>query len=145
MVLHVRQLFFTPDGWPVASPQRYAGAGGEEVSEKEISGEWELIRISESAYERQLEAGQIMWGEGALHEEEWNRSFHVYLNSDGSTDNNGSWRFEKKNQTLTLTIGGETIANVTLFHGQDWENQKYTLLLTGLDDNGRSVWGKRIK
>ncbi len=25
MDLHVRRILFTPDGWPVVSPQRYAG------------------------------------------------------------------------------------------------------------------------
>ena len=145
MVLHVRQLFFTPDGWPVASPQRYVEGIGEVVSEKKIAGEWEMIRIRESVYERELEAGQILWGEGELHEKEWNKSFHINLNSDGSTSNNGSWSFEGQNQTLTLTIGEENIRNLYLFFGQDWENQTQTLLFTGLDDKGRSVWGKRTK
>lgn len=145
MVLHVRQLFFTPDGWPVASPQRYAKGNGEVVSEKKIAGEWEMIRIREPVYERELEAGQILWGEGELHEKEWNKSFHINLNSDGSTSNNGSWSFEGQNQTLTLTIGEENIRNLYLFFGQDWENQTQTLLFTGIDDKGRSVWGKRTK
>ncbi|MDR0658194.1 MAG: hypothetical protein LBG18_04580, partial [Mediterranea sp.] len=32
-----------------------------------------------------------------------------------------------------------------IFAGQDWENEKETILFTGLDRNGRSVWGKKIK
>ena len=145
MVLHVRELFFTPDGWPVVSPQRYAGDDAREVSAKDIAGEWELIRIRESTYERQLEAGQILWGEGSLKEEEWNESFLLNLNTEGSTSDNGSWSFIKKNQTMTLTIGEETFRNLYIFAGHDWENQTRTILLTGLDDEGRSVWGKRIK
>ena len=145
MVLHVRELFFTPDGWPVVSPQRYAGDDAREVSAKDIAGEWELIRIRESTYERQLEAGQILWGEGSLKEEEWNESFLLNLNTEGSTSDNGSWSFIKKNQTMSLTIGEETFRNLYIFAGHDWENQTRTILLTGLDDEGRSVWGKRIK
>lgn len=145
MVLHVRELLFTPDGWPVVSPQRYAGDDAREVSAKDIAGEWELIRIRESTYERQLEAGQILWGEGSLKEEEWNESFLLNLNTEGSTSDNGSWSFIKKNQTMTLTIGEETFRNLYIFAGHDWENQTRTILLTGLDDEGRSVWGKRIK
>ena len=56
MVLHVREIFFNPDGWPVVSPQRYAGDVKRQVSEKEIVGDWELIRIKEPVLERQLEA-----------------------------------------------------------------------------------------
>ena len=145
MVLHVRELLFTPDGWPVVSPQRYAGDDAREVSAKDIAGEWELIRIRESTYERQLEAGQILWGEGSLKEEEWNESFLLNLNTEGSTSDNGSWSFIKKNQTMSLTIGEETFRNLYIFAGHDWENQTRTILLTGLDDEGRSVWGKRIK
>lgn len=145
MVLHLRELFFTPDGWPVVSPQRYAGEAERVVSKQDITGEWELIRIRESTYERQLEAGQILWGEGSLKEEEWNDSFHLYLNADGTTSDNGTWNFTKKNQTISLSLGKDTIRNLYIFAGQDWENQKHTLLLTGLDDEGRSVWGKRTK
>jgi arabinan endo-1,5-alpha-L-arabinosidase len=129
----------------VVSPQRYAGDDAREVSAKDIAGEWELIRIRESTYERQLEAGQILWGEGSLKEEEWNESFLLNLNTEGSTSDNGSWSFIKKNQTMTLTIGEETFRNLYIFAGHDWENQTRTILLTGLDDEGRSVWGKRIK
>lgn len=145
MVLHLRELFFTPDGWPVVSPQRYAGDAERVVSTQDVAGEWELIRIRESTYDRQLAAGQILWGEGSLKEEEWNNSFHLNLNADGTTGDNGSWTFAKKNQTLSLSLGRDTIRNLFIFTGQDWENQKHTLLFTGLDDEGRSVWGKRIK
>ena len=112
MVLHIRELFFTPDGWPVVSPQRYAGDAGQKISQQQIAGEWELIRIRESVYERQLEKGQIMWGEGSLKKEEWNYSFHLNLKSDGTTSDNGSWSYKKKNQTKSLNLGKKTIRNL---------------------------------
>ena len=144
MVLHVRELFFTPDGWPVVSPQRYAGDDLRDVSAEDIAGEWELIRIRESKYERQLEAGQILWGEGSLEKEELNASFPLILNADGSTDK-GTWSFTEKDQTMTLTSDNETFRNLFIFAGHDWEKQTRTILFTGLDDEGRSVWGKRTK
>jgi arabinan endo-1,5-alpha-L-arabinosidase len=145
MVLHLRELFFTPDGWPVVSPQRYAGDERRIVSEKEIAGDWEIIRIRESTHERQLEAGQIMWGKDSLENEEWNSSYPLRLHSDGTTSDHGSWSFNQKNQTMTFTVDKETIRNLYIFAGHDWEKQTRTILLTGLDDEGRSVWGKRIK
>ena len=145
MVLHVREVFFNPDGWPVVSPQRYAGDVKRQVSEKEIVGDWELIRIKEPVLERQLEAGQILWGEGDLQKEEWNFSFTLNMNADKTTSNNGTWNFTEKEQLMSLTLGEETFNNLHVFTGHDWENQTSTILLTGLDDEGRTVWGKRIK
>src|SRR5690606_3426579 len=110
-----------------------------------IAGEWEMIRIRESVYDRQLEAGQIMWGEGSLKKEEWNDSFPVHLNDNGTTSDNGSWSFSKKDQMMTLTLRNKAFRNLHIFEGQDWENQTRTILLTGLDEDGRSVWGKKIK
>jgi len=145
MVLHIRELFFTPEGWPVVSPQRYAGDEKRKISEKEIAGNWELVRISEPEYERQLEAGQILWGEGRLKEEEWNCPFLLQLNADGSAGDHDSWSFNEKEQSLMLTMEGETIRDIHIFAGHDWENQVRTILFTGLDDRGRSIWGKRVK
>jgi len=34
---------------------------------------------------------------------------------------------------------------LVVFNGHDWENETRTLLFTGIDENGCSVWGKRIK
>ncbi|MFA7141425.1 MAG: hypothetical protein WC126_10570 [Proteiniphilum sp.] len=44
-----------------------------------------------------------------------------------------------------MALSFSNTCNLYLFFGQDWENQNQTLLFTGLDDKGRSVWGKRTK
>ncbi|MCR1860088.1 hypothetical protein NSB23_24020, partial [Phocaeicola vulgatus] len=38
----------------------------------------------------------------------------------------------------------EDINNLIIFAGHDWENETETILFTGLDAQGHSVWGKRI-
>ena len=157
MVLHIRQLFFTPEGWPVASPERYAGTASRQFSKEDLVGEWEIIRVQEPAYERQLEAGQILWGEGELKEKEWNLSTRMTLAKDGTckgqmTDNewnivqmNGKWSFLTEKHLLMVDLNSEKIENLVIFAGHDWENETETILFTGLDSRGRSVWGKRIK
>ena len=145
MVLHMREMFFNSDGWPVVSPERYAATKPRRFTSKDISGEWEIMRIVEPLHERQLEAGQILWGEGDLNDKEWNRSFKLTLLENGSIGDNGKWSFAAKNQTLKLTINSEDINELIIFAGQDWENETETILFTGLDGRGRSVWGKRIK
>ena len=58
----------------MVSPERYTGCVSRKFSAEDMAGEWEVIRIQEPAYERRLQAGQILWEEGQLKEEEWNVS-----------------------------------------------------------------------
>lgn len=146
MDLHVRQVFFTKDGWPVVSPQRYAGSEERSFKNSDLVGEWEIVRVQEPLYERQLEAGQILWGEGELKDKEWNLSEPLHLNVENTLgDNKGTWNFNDDNQTLQLVLGEESINDLIIFAGHDWENETETVLFTGLDSRGRSVWGKRVK
>lgn len=111
-----------------------------------LAGEWEVIRVQEPLYERQLEAGQILWGEGELQDEEWNMSRLLHLEKDGKLgENKGTWDFADVKQSLRLTFDGEDIKDLIVFAGHDWENETETVLFTGLDSRGRSVWGKRTK
>lgn len=142
MVLHLRQLFVTPDGWPVVSPERFAGVKPRNFNSADLCGEWEIIRVTEPRVERNLEAGQILWGEGDLREGEGNRSFIHQLTEK---ENGKTWNFDSANQILSLTIGGEKISGLMIHPGHDWERETDTVLFTGLDASGRTVWGKRVK
>lgn len=145
MVLHLRQVFMTPAGWPVVSPERYAGVEQRKFESSDLCGDWEIIRVMEPRVERSLEAGQILWGEGDLREGEGNRSFDLALSGNGKTSKSEAWNFNPETQTLSLTIDGETISDLIIHAGHDWERETDTVLFTGLDSNGRSVWGKRIR
>ena len=109
-----------------------------------MPGEWEVITIHGDAPLRDLEAGQILWGENLLKPEEVNRSGIITLNKDKtiSGEMTGSWMYE--NGILILNSDNK-IVELHVFAGQDWENEKKTLLFTGLNDRGYSIWGKRIK
>lgn len=145
MMLHARQMFFNSDGWPVVSPERYAATASRRFTKEDMAGEWEVVRVMEPRYQRDLEAGQVLWGEGGLRDEEWNNAFHIALRKDGTLEKNGKWSFLTKDQTLKLTIDEEEINELIIFAGHDWEKQTETILFTGLDRNGRSVWGKRVR
>ena len=144
MDLHVRRVFWTKDGWPVVSPQRFAGTEQSEIRNGDMPGEWEVITIHGDAPLRDLEAGQILWGENLLKPEEVNRSGIITLNKDKtiSGEMTGSWMYE--NGILILNSDNK-IVELHVFAGQDWENEKKTLLFTGLNERGYSIWGKRIK
>lgn len=139
MDLHVRQVFFTPDGWPVVSPERYAGVKSQKFDSANLLGEWEIVRIREPRVERNLEAGQILWGEGILLEGERNNSLHFIIDS-----NSDNWNFDEASQTIKINLDGEIIDNLIIHAGHDWERETDTILFTGLDSCGRSVWGKLL-
>ncbi|MDR3056682.1 MAG: arabinan endo-1,5-alpha-L-arabinosidase [Prevotella sp.] len=144
MDLHVREMFWTKDGWPVVSPERYANTAQQEINQNDLAGSWEIIEIKGDVPDRGLEAGQILWGENKLRENEVNKSSLITLNNDLSLsgDLQGSWAFE--NNILTIDAAGST-QDLHLFMGQDWENQTQTILFTGLTSKGYSLWGKKVK
>lgn len=147
MVLHVRQIKWLPNGWPVVSPQRYAGNAPSKFGKKDMVGVWEIIRISDVKTDRELEYGQILWGQNQLRQTEVNTSSRVTFLNNGQLKHGsvqGRWRFRKENQ-LSLHLQKETISDLIVFVGQDWENATETLLFTGLDKQGKSVWGKKVK
>ncbi len=63
MVLHIRQSCSSlPKAGQSLLPRDMQGLLRVNSAKKDLVGEWEIIRVQEPAYERQLEAGQILWG-----------------------------------------------------------------------------------
>ena len=134
MDFHIRRLFFRSDGWPMVSPERYAGEEEKELSEGEIYGEYEFLTIKDNYKEKDLGGtGQS----NVLLEEEVNKSVKLVLDSENVKD------FSKG--CFTLIYDGKQVKEVKIFVGHDWENQTTTLLFTGINDEGFSLWGKKIK
>lgn len=46
MVLHVRKIHWTEDGWLIVSPERYAGVEQSTISDTDLSGSYEQIVLS---------------------------------------------------------------------------------------------------
>lgn len=144
MVLHVRQIFWTENGWPTLSPERYDATPQTKIEEKDLVGEWEYINIQGKIPKRDLDAGQILYGQNHLKENEVDTSQVIQLNADHTITGaqSGSWNQQDNQLKLNLPEGG---VSVVVFDGHDWENQKQTILFTGLGKQGNSIWGKRIK
>ena len=94
---------------------------------------------------RSLEAGQVLWGEGETIKGEVNVSKSYFFGKDEKINHEGSWDFDEKKQLLSIEIDEDSIDNLIIFAGHDWEKQANTLMFTGLDRDGRAVWGKRIE
>ncbi|SNS68777.1 arabinan endo-1,5-alpha-L-arabinosidase [Belliella buryatensis] len=135
MIKHVRKIYWTEDGWPVASPQRFANLPSKQINREDIVGTWEQIILGYRvvpgyADEQFLPDLQV--------------SADLTLNEDGTigSDANNSWTFERP--WLTLNYGnGAFIDKVYVDVEYDWENRRETIIYTGLNNEGTAIWGKK--
>lgn len=133
MDLHVRKLFWTSDGWPVASPERYAWENNSLVPQDSLTGGWEMIVLNYTvvpgyATEQvnpDLQVSQL-----------------VTLAANGTVSGSaqGTWTYSAP--WLQIVTGGTT-EKLFVQKGRDWENMKSTIVFTGLDNTGTAVWGKK--
>jgi arabinan endo-1,5-alpha-L-arabinosidase len=145
MVLHVREVFWTDDGWPVVSPQRYAGVPQTSVSRKELVGIWEEIRLEEVRDTVTLWQGQIPPGGWHYDTLQFNNSLRVTYLSDGTFLDQPeiNWSFQGGQILLKNKQDGDTTVLI-VFRGGDWENNLETVLYSGISSDGFGIWGKRI-
>jgi arabinan endo-1,5-alpha-L-arabinosidase len=134
MVMHVRKIFWTPDGWPVVSPQRYAATEQTPVPKEELAGTWEQIVLGY----------QVVPGYA---EEQTSPGFQVAnsLQLDASGTINGqagsTWTYAAP--WLEMKWSNGYTDKVRVERGRDWENAKPCLIFTGLNNEGTAVWGKK--
>lgn len=136
MNLHVRRILWTNDGWPVVSPERYAGITTSAVSDGEIPGQWERIQFGYT----------VVPGFSA---EQTNpdiqKSVTVTLNTGGTinSDASSTWTFSGNEIELKWSSG--LTDKIIVERGWDWEKKRETLLFTGLNNEGTTIWGKKIQ
>lgn len=130
--LHVRKMVWTDDGWPVVSPERYAGETEQQMKEENIIGNWEQILLPR--YDDSLQVS---------------RNLQLKPNGKMEDDDKSHWELTGDN-TLKLTIYDLGVApddywNYTLkvIPAWDWENWNSTLVYTGMDQEGTVLWGKK--
>ncbi|MGM0457771.1 MAG: arabinan endo-1,5-alpha-L-arabinosidase [Bacteroidota bacterium] len=125
MMGHVREIYWTDDGWPLVAPERYAAVPDTAITEEDIAGTWEEVTL-----EYQYQAMQ--------------QSKKIELNDDHSVSGGtgGTWSFNEETQTLTIN-------NVDLIidSAWDWEAspRRTTISYAGLTPSGLSKWGKKVR
>lgn len=135
MVMHVRKIFWTEDGWPIVSPQRYAGTEQTPVTREELIGTWEHIVLGYEVVPGYAEE-QIS--------PNFQEATSLVLNNDGTanSDVSGTWTYEAP--WIEFTWANGYIDKVIVERGRDWENQEAdALVFTGLNNEGTAVWGKK--
>lgn len=137
MLLHVRQIHWTEDGWPMVSPERFAAEEETTVEESEIAGNWEQIILGynvvpgfadeQTSPDFQVAEDLVMAEDGTL--------------SGAST---GTWSYEAPWLTFTLD-GASAPFQLKVERGRDWENEvASTILFTGITSDGVAYWGKKL-
>lgn len=125
--MHIYQIFWTDDGWPVISPEVYAGEKLQKVDEKLLYGKYERIKLVHNT------------PQGVLN------SFPMIICENGKVImslTEGTWELLDDN-TMKL-IFGKTEETVKIAPAWDWQKNEPTLVFTGKDNNGICVFGKKV-
>ncbi|MDQ0229391.1 arabinan endo-1,5-alpha-L-arabinosidase [Metabacillus malikii] len=133
--LHVREIVWTNDGWPVLSPERYAGKPKEKstVTTENLIGDWEKIEFIRFDDSMQTSTSLSLLKNGKINE----------------SDSKDYWEFE--DDTLKLywyapdeAQGDYWIDEVKVIPQWDFEKWQPTLVFTGLKQDGTAIWGKQM-
>jgi arabinan endo-1,5-alpha-L-arabinosidase len=133
MILHVRKIFWTQDGWPIVSPERYAWEDNATVVRDSITGQWERIKMGYNVVPGY--ANEQLYPDFQL-------ATSMSVDAGGTINaNEGSWTYSAPWLQLNWNTG--SMEKVFIQKGRDWENKKSAYIFTGLNEKGTAVWGKK--
>jgi arabinan endo-1,5-alpha-L-arabinosidase len=136
MVMHVRKIFWTPEGWPMVSPERFANVEQTPVTTADIAGDYEQIVLTQS----------VVPGFGNEQTNpEFSNAFNTTLMANGTIngDPNNTWVYTAPWLTLRWA-GGMFLDKMHVSRERDWENKKTsTIVMTGLNGGGLAIWMKK--
>ena len=137
MVLHVRKIHWTEDGWPIISPERYANVPQAEINESDLVGKYEKIVMNYRVvpgYSNEQTSADFQSSQ------DWELTAEGNINNEPSN----TWVYEAPWLTISLDDGDVTY-KLFVERGRDWENRvANTLLFTGLDNEGTAIWAKQL-
>jgi arabinan endo-1,5-alpha-L-arabinosidase len=135
MNLHVRKLFWTADGWPVASPERYAWEKDSLISQADVTGEWERIVLNYN-----IVPGYSLEQVSP----DFQTSTSLTIGANGTLNGNSADTWTYTAPWLELKWSDGKTDKVFVQKGRDWENKKAnSMIFTGLNNLGTAVWGKK--
>lgn len=134
MDLHVRKIFWTTDGWPVVSPERYAWEDNSTVPKDSVIGNWEQIVLNYRVvpgYDKEQISPDMQ------------TSILLTISADGSINGNAANKWTYNAPWLQINWDNGSTYKVFVQKGRDWENKKNTLIFSGLNNAGTATWGKK--
>jgi arabinan endo-1,5-alpha-L-arabinosidase len=115
--LHTRKIVWTRDGWPLVSPERYAGEEEASVALETVIGDWQLILMDKD-------------NNVQVHSNEIKMTADVISKL-------GSNEFQ--------LLYGKNIIEGIIMPGWDWEEWHETLVFMGKNNKGEVFVGKKLK
>ena len=134
MVMHVRKMFWTPSGWPVVSPERYAWEDNATVAKDSLQGQWEQIILNYHVVPGYANEQQFP---------DLQTATTITLNANGTINGMAANTWSYTAPWLQLNWSTGETDKVYVQKGRDWENKKNTLIFTGLSNAGVAIWGKK--
>ena len=127
--LHVRKVLWTDDGWPLLSPQRYAGEQDQNIPSESVAGIWDVIRFRSSNHGMEHSQTEIWRSDGTV----------------TSSEGQPLARWQLRSDTLMLESTEAPVIQAKLSVAWDHECWNPTIVFTGLDQWGQAVWGKQLR
>jgi arabinan endo-1,5-alpha-L-arabinosidase len=134
MDLHVRKIFWTADGWPIVSPERYAWEDNSTVSKDSLAGAWEQITLN-----YQVVPGYA--NEQTSPDMQVAVTLTIGANGTLNNDPASTWTYTAPWMQMNWSNG--SVQKLFVQKGRDWENEKSTIIFSGLDNTGTAIWGKK--
>lgn len=134
MDLHIRKMFWTQDGWPVVSPERYAWEDNSTVSKDSLIGSWEQIKFTYRIVPGYADEQKSP---------DFQSSVALTIGADGRLNSDAASTWTYRAPWLQFYWSNGNTDKVFVQRGRDWENQKSSIIFTGLNNAGFAVWGKK--
>lgn len=127
--MHVRKILWSSDGWPLACPEIYSGEKLQALDTKDIIGKYERIKLTPTIPQGvQTSTTMIL-----------NDNYTVSL----GISIKGHWEMDDEN-TISISYG-KSLETYKVIPAWDYELWKPTLAITGKDDKGICLWGKKFE
>ncbi|MHA4806673.1 family 43 glycosylhydrolase [Flavitalea flava] len=136
MDLHVRKIFWTTDGWPIVSPERYAWEDNSTVAKDSIPGNWDRIQLNY----------RVVPGYG--NEQvlpDMQQAVALKIGADGTLNGDPGSKWVYTAPWLIMNWSNGVTDKVMVQKGRDWENARSSMVFSGLNNTGVAVWGKKLK
>lgn len=124
MMGNVRSIQWTEDGWPVVMPERYGAVPQTIIADNDLVGTWENITLN------------YVWGV-----QQTSVALTLSANYTASGALTGTWSYDANKKILTI---GTTKLNVQRELNWEASPRVPTIIYSGLNATGRSLWGKKV-
>lgn len=135
MVMHVRKMEWTPEGWPLVLPERYANVPQSAIAHEDLVGAYDQVvqgYVTVPGYANEQQNPNI------------NYSFITELRADGTINGNASDTWEYQAPWIALKWGGIFLDKMYVARERDWERKiPSTIVMSGFNGGGLSIWLKK--